>query len=72
MLCVPDVPLVPVHEPDAVQPVALVVLHVSCDAAPDCTLVGDAANVNVGALAAAMVTLTARVTVPPPPLHANV
>ncbi len=35
VLCEPDVPFEPVHEPDAAQLVALVVLHVNCDAEPD-------------------------------------
>ena len=35
VLCVPDVPFAPVHAPDAEQLVALVVLHVNCEAPPD-------------------------------------
>jgi len=65
VLCVPDAPLVPDQEPDAVQPVALVVLHVSCDAEPDCTLVGAVANAIVGA--ASSVTAAVCDTVPPGP-----
>jgi hypothetical protein len=34
-VCVPDVPLDPVHAPDAAQLVAFVVDQVSCDDAPD-------------------------------------
>lgn len=72
MLCVPDVALFPVHEPDAVQLVAFVVLQVNCDALPDATLVGEAANLNVGAFAEVTLTV-ALVTAPPPgPLQLNV
>jgi hypothetical protein len=70
VLCAPDVPFVPVHEPDAVQPVALVVLHVNCDAEPDCTLVGAAAKVSVGA--ASSVTAAVCDTVPPGPTQLSV
>ena len=38
-----------VHEPEAAQLVAFVVLQVNCEAEPDCTLVGDAVSVTVGA-----------------------
>ena len=48
VLCVPDVPLDPLHAPDAAQLVAFVVLHVNCDDEPDGTLVGDAVSVTVG------------------------
>jgi hypothetical protein len=72
VLCAPDVGLLPDHAPDAVQLVALVVLHVSCDAAPDATLVGAAVNVSVGALATAIDTETDFVTEPPAPAHTSV
>jgi len=70
--CVPDVAFEPVHEPDAVQAVAFVVLQLSVDAEPDATLVGDAVNVSVGALGAAIETEADFVTVPPAPEHARV
>ncbi len=70
VLCAPEVALLPLHPPDAVQLVAFVAVHVSCAAAPDCTLAGDAANVSVGAAS----TLTAAVcdTEPPAPEHVSV
>lgn len=71
VLCVPDVPRAPVHAPDAVQLVALVVLQVSCDEAPDCTLVGEALNVNVGA-AADTVTAAVCAMEPPDPVQVSV
>ncbi len=72
VLCVPDVPREPLHEPEAAQLVAFVVLHVNCEAEPDCTLVGDAVSVTVGAPAADTVTVAVRETEPPVPLHASV
>jgi len=63
--------LVPLHDPDAVQPVALVAFHVSVELAPLVTLGGDAARVRVGALGA-IVMVAERVTVPPVPVQANV
>ncbi len=70
VLCVPDVALLPLHPPDAVQLIAFVAVHISWAAAPDCTLVGDAVNVSVGA----EITLTAAVcdTEPPVPAHVSV
>jgi hypothetical protein len=53
-----------------VQLVALVADHVSCDEAPDCTLVGDAVNVSVGA--ASTLTDAVLATVPPAPVHVSV
>jgi len=70
--CEPDVARLPLQAPDAVQLVAFVVLQVNCDAAPDATLVGDAVNVSVGALGAAIATDTDFVTEPPAPEHASV
>ena len=46
----------PDHVPDAVQLVAFVELHVSVDAEPEATFVGDAVSVTVGA--ASCVTAT--------------
>ena len=68
----PDVAFEPVQEPEAEHAVAFVVLHVNCDEAPDATLVGDAVNVSVGALGAAIATDTDFVTEPPAPEHASV
>jgi len=63
--------LVPVHDPDAVQLVALLAPHVNVELAPPATLNGDAVKVSVG-LGAAIVIVVERVTVPPAPVHANV
>jgi len=71
VLCVPDVPLAPVHAPEAAQLVAFVVLQVSCDDAPDCTLVGDAVRLTVGA-GAATATAAVRAIEPPLPVHVRV
>lgn len=68
--CVPDVALLPDQPPDAVQLVAFVVLHVSDDAEPDATLVGDADNVSVGAGNTA--TATDCAIDPPVPVQVNV
>ena len=70
VLCEPDVAFVPDHEPDAVQLVAFVALHVSVDAEPEATLVGDAVSVSVGA--ASCVTATVCAAEPPAPVHVNV
>jgi hypothetical protein len=75
VLCEPDIAFVPLHAPDAAQLVAFVALHVSCDAAPVLTLVGDADNVTAGAgVPPPFVTDTATVFAvePPPPLHVSV
>jgi hypothetical protein len=69
VLCEPDVALLPDHEPDAVQAVAFVLLHVNVDAAPDATLVGDAPSVTVGA--GNIDTDVLRVTDPPAPVHVS-
>lgn len=69
----PDVAFVPVHAPDAVQAVALVVVHVSLEVPPDVTDVGDADSVNVGAGVppplALTVTVVDAVFVPPLPVQ---
>ena len=70
MLCEPDVAFVPDHEPDAVQLVAFVALHVSVDAEPDATLVGAAVNVSVGA--ESWVTATVCAAEPPVPVQVSV
>jgi hypothetical protein len=59
----------PLHAPEAVQLAALVVVHVSVDALPLATLVGEALKVSVGG---SMVTLTFCVTLPPVPVQARV
>jgi hypothetical protein len=64
--------LVPVHEPDAVQLVVLVVLQVSVELAPLATLNGDAVNVSVGAPGAVIVIAAVRDTDPPAPVHVSV
>ncbi len=68
VLCVPDVPREPLHEPEAAQLVAFVVLHVNCEAEPDFTLVGDADNVRVGTVT---VTVLDAVCEPPDPEQVN-
>jgi hypothetical protein len=62
--------LVPDHAPEARQLVALLLDHVSVDALPLATLVGEALKVSVGA--ARMVTPTLRLTEPPAPLQLSV
>lgn len=71
VLCVPEVPLDPVHAPDAAQLVAFAVDQVSCDDAPDWMLVGDAVSVTVGAGFEVTVTATDRLILPPAPLQAR-
>jgi hypothetical protein len=70
VVCVPDVALAPDQPPDAVQLVAFVAFHVSVDAEPDATLVGDADNVNVGAGETA--TAADFAIEPPVPVHVSV
>ena len=66
----PEVALVPVQPPEAVQDVALVDDHVSIELLPAFTAVGFAASVTVGAGGApATVTVTLCCAVPPPPVH---
>ena len=48
VLCEPDVALVPLQAPDAMQVVAPVLFHVRVDALPEVTLVGVAENVTDG------------------------
>ncbi len=67
----PDVALIPVQDPEALQLVAFVVLHANWDALPDVTLVGDALNVTVGATVVT-VTLAVCDTLPPLPAQASV
>ena len=67
---VPEVALAPDHPPDATQLVAFVVLHVSCEAEPDATLVGDAVKVSVGA--GRRVTDAVCAIVPPVPEQVSV
>jgi len=69
VLAVPEVAREPLHEPVAVQAVAFVVLHVSVDAAPDATLVGEADSVTVGA--GKIDTEALCVTDPPAPVHVS-
>ena len=52
MDCVPLAALLPLHAPDAVQAVALLLDQVSVEAAPDFTLLGLALSVTIGALPA--------------------
>ena len=47
--CVPEVALPPLHAPEAVHEVALVLAHVSVELAPETTVVGFAVRVSVGA-----------------------
>ena len=67
---VPLTVLVPDHAPEARQLVALLLDHVSVDALPLATLVGEALKVSVGA--GRMVTPTLRLTEPPAPLQLSV
>ena len=68
MLWVPLAGSAPLQPPDAVQPVALVDVHVNDDALPLATDAGDAVKVTVGAMLT--VTLEA-VLVPPGPLQVS-
>ena len=70
VLCVPDVALLPVQPPDAVQLVAFVELHVSVEEPPDAMLIGDAANVTVGT--GAIDTVAVCDVEPPVPEQASV
>ena len=69
-LCVPDVALLPVQLPDAVQLVAFVELHVSVDEPCAATVVGDALKVTVGA--GAIVTVADCAAEPPVPEQLSV
>jgi hypothetical protein len=70
VLALPDVAFVPAHDPDAVQLVAPVLDQVSCEAAPDWTLVGEAAKVSVGT--GNTVTMADCDAEPPAPVHVSV
>ncbi len=70
--CEPLVALLPDHAPDAVQLVALVVLHASVELPPLATAVGLAARVTLGAAGASLtVTETLLVILPPAPVQAS-
>ena len=68
--CVPDVALVPDHDPLALHDVALVLDHVNVDEAPDATLPGDVASDTVGAPTSDTVVVCA--ALPPVPVHVSV
>ncbi|QKK11963.1 MAG: hypothetical protein HND59_10590 [Pseudomonadota bacterium] len=70
MVSLPEVPLPPDHAPDAEQLVALDEDHVNVDDPPDCTEVGLALNVTVGA--AATVTVRLLLLLPPGPEQLSV
>jgi hypothetical protein len=70
VLCVPDVALVPVQLPDAVQLVAFVELQVNVDDPPDVMLAGDADSVTVGT--GAIDTVAVCDAEPPAPEHVSV
>ena len=70
MLCVPDVALVPVQLPDAVQLVAFVELHVNVDDPPAAMLDGAADSVTVGT--GAIDTAAVCEAEPPAPEHVSV
>lgn len=75
VVSVPEVPLVPVHPPDAVQEVALVDAHVRVVVFPATTDVGFAVMVTVGMEGVAAVTKTLTVwgaVTPPAPVHIKV
>jgi hypothetical protein len=64
---------VPVHPPDAVQLVALALLHVSVELLPLVIEVGLAARTTVGVGGALTATVVeAGVLVPPAPVHVSV
>lgn len=54
----PALALLPAHAPDAVQPVAFVLLHVNVDRPPAVTMVGLALRVTVGTGAGVVLTVT--------------
>jgi hypothetical protein len=68
--CEPLSPLEPLQPPDAVQAVALVLDHVSVEAAPDFTLLGAALSTTIGALLET-VTVADCVAEPPGPVQLN-
>ena len=63
--------LVPVHPPDAEQPVALADDQFSVAEPPLATVVGVAVSVTEGAAGCVTVTFTDCVTSPPAPVHVN-
>lgn len=67
----PLVGLLPLHPPEAVQLLALLVVHTSVAVPPEGTLVGVAASDTVGAEDDVNCTLTYLVTRPPAPEHSN-
>jgi hypothetical protein len=76
VVSLPEVDFAPVQPPDAVQLVALVVVHASCVVPCAATVVGVALKVSVGAPAGggalAIVTLTDFEVLPPEPVHTSV
>jgi len=70
MVSVPDVPLLPDQAPDAEQLVALVDDQVNVVEPPDCTEVGFALSVTLGA--GAMETVRLPLLVPPGPVQVKV
>lgn len=75
-LCsLPEAAFVPLHAPEAVQPVAFDEVHDSVVRPPEATVVGLAVSVIVGGaegLLESTVTDAVRVVVPPAPVHASV
>ena len=68
----PDSACVPVQSPLAVQPVALVLLHVKVELPPLATLKGDAAKDRVGAAEGCWTkTVAVAELVPPGPVQAS-
>jgi hypothetical protein len=67
----PLVGLLPVQPPEAVQLLALLVVHTSVAVPPEATVVGVAASDTVGTEDAVNCTLTYLVTRPPAPEHIN-
>lgn len=73
LVCAPDVPLVPVHAPDAVHELAFVDDQFNIDVLPLVTLAGLAESVSVGAaVGAATLTVSDWLALPPAPVHVNV
>jgi hypothetical protein len=71
-VCVPEVGLLPDHEPVAVYDVALVLDQLGTEEPPDATLPGAALNVTVGAGVVTTLTWTLRVIELPYPQHRSV
>ena len=68
----PEVPLLPLQAPDAVQLVALVDDHVSATVEPDVTLLALTFNVKTGAAFTLTMTVTDFCAVPPAPVQLSV